>query len=625
MAAGNATSVGEEKWFPWDPASEGAERATYNSQNGAVEWNLGEKFFLEEGVRYRCSFKVWPSQEAYDLIAKLNNGTLNYSDLTSAQKAQITGDNTVGYKLLTNMPNDSAAQQAIGSSVGACYSYEEATKVGSIVSIVDNTEENGSFTPVDSLDLDKQRITIKKEWENQLDERTQTNSITLNVVAADASVSQPPFATVEVGRETNPSWTNSVYISTGLLKVVGGQTIIYEHGHDFKLTEGEDLAYHWELEADAYRPMVITDADKGYNEPTAVLLKKVASDAAAGEYDYEIDGSKYKIVPTGSDALKAVNKRRSNLNLTKKVVEKDGVTDITNAVKDETFEFTITVTDKNEHDVWFSVYESTDPNANMVNVNDLTAIHAIPEEVVPGSGEYTGYYSIASGQQFIVHLKPGWNLRILNLPSGSTYTIKEITKEGYEFQNATIDNNGVIAIESDNLTVSGSINKPNTSFTITAINKLTANSILIRKTNLDGSQLLEGATFKLYKKNAQGVYELFKDTFTIGEGGFLCPGLLAGEYKLEEQTPPIGYVITVKEVCFTVSEGETNVITLANGQTNAVVSGTNNDTLSVKNEPGVALPNTGGPGSNLIYLLGITLIGLGGVDLVMKKKLRTMY
>ena len=623
VTAGTAKTVGEEKWFSWNPESEGAKKAVYNSETGAVEWNLGEKFFLEDGVKYRCSFKVWPSQKAYDTVAKLNNGTLEYASLDPAVQAQITGNNDNGYTLLTNVPNDPDKQKAIGRNVGAEYTYQEATKVEKTVNTIENTEVSGKFSPVDNLKLEKQQITIKKEWKNNLDSRKQTKSITLNVEMADASSEENPFATVVVGPNKDPKkdWINSVYISTGLLKVVGNKTIVYEHGHDFKLTEGADLAYHWELEADTYRPMVITDKTKGYTVPTAVLLKKVSSDAASVDYDYEIDGGKYEIVSDGEDVLKAVNKRRSNLNLTKKVVDKDGQTDISNSVKDETFEFTVTVTDKNGDDVWFSIFESTDLNAQLVNEKELTVIHAIPEAAEDGSEELTGYYSIPSGTPFVVHMKPGWNLRILNLPTGSAYTIVETKKEGYEFQNATIDNSGKITVDNTTATATGTINSSNTQFTVTALNKLTANSILIKKTDLEGDKPLDGATFKLYKKNKNGVYELVRNTFTVGTDGYYCKGLTAGDYKLEEQTPPPGYIITVKEVIFSVSDGDTNIITLAKGTTMADVSGDNQDELSVRNEPGVALPNTGGYGTSCFYFFGSVLIVLAIICMLLKSQI----
>ena len=46
--------------------------------------------------------------------------------------------------------------------------------------------------------------------------------------------------------------------------------------------------------------------------------------------------------------------------------------------------------------------------------------------------------------------------------------------------------------------------------------------------------------------------------------------------------------------------------------------------ITVKNEPGAALPNTGGPGTNLIYLFGIMLTGLAGTGLVMKRRRRNV-
>ena len=45
-------------------------------------------------------------------------------------------------------------------------------------------------------------------------------------------------------------------------------------------------------------------------------------------------------------------------------------------------------------------------------------------------------------------------------------------------------------------------------------------------------------------------------------------------------------------------------------------------TIEVLNNPGITLPNTGGPGTNLIYIFGIMLTGLAGVGLVMKRRRR---
>ena len=44
--------------------------------------------------------------------------------------------------------------------------------------------------------------------------------------------------------------------------------------------------------------------------------------------------------------------------------------------------------------------------------------------------------------------------------------------------------------------------------------------------------------------------------------------------------------------------------------------------FSVGNTPGAALPSTGGPGTNMIYLFGIMLTGFAGFGFVMKRRRR---
>ena len=44
--------------------------------------------------------------------------------------------------------------------------------------------------------------------------------------------------------------------------------------------------------------------------------------------------------------------------------------------------------------------------------------------------------------------------------------------------------------------------------------------------------------------------------------------------------------------------------------------------LTIANEPGAELPSAGGPGTKLIYLFGIMLIGFAGAGLVMMRRKR---
>ena len=46
--------------------------------------------------------------------------------------------------------------------------------------------------------------------------------------------------------------------------------------------------------------------------------------------------------------------------------------------------------------------------------------------------------------------------------------------------------------------------------------------------------------------------------------------------------------------------------------------------IKIQNSAGFELPSTGGPGTNLIYLLGIILTSLAGLGLVIRKRRRVM-
>ena len=114
----NAYKPNASDFREWDPEAAGAALAQYNSQTGAVEWNMGSTFMPEAGVTYQVRFKVWPSQEAYDYIAKLNNGTITYDKLPADVRAQIQKKGNT-YTLKTNESD-------------AKTTYQAATKTGNI-------------------------------------------------------------------------------------------------------------------------------------------------------------------------------------------------------------------------------------------------------------------------------------------------------------------------------------------------------------------------------------------------------------------------------------------------------------------------------------------------------------
>ncbi len=469
---------------------------------------------------------------------------------------------------------------------------------------------------MDPLDLVSDTIGVEKIWENDLDSRKK-EPVTLGVQAADleddpatATVDESLFATIKVGE--NDVWTGSASISTGLMKVVDGEMTIYEHGHDFTITENVagGPTYHWDLVADTYRPMVITDVSHNFTTPTTVMLKKVSSDENyTGDYDYKIDGGYYKI-ETGTATLTAINYRRSNLNLTKQVVDEKNQP----VISSELFTFNIKVKDPQDSQVWFSV--QTDANDEKTIVKELTTNASAEVK----DGVKTGYYYAESGTEISVSLEPGWNLRFTNLPNGTTYTITENQTAGYNLKSATIDNDGTFSLKNDTATGTGTIDKPNTQYTVTFKNEAVTHQVEILKTSQNGTTPLPGAVFSLYSESGYGDHSKTPITIngetqlTSGEDGKISLGTLAcGTYYLEEVTPPAGYLRLVEPVKIVVDGNSVTYVQSDNSASlnNTGVIYTNSTdtyTLTVTNNPGTILPVTGGIGTKSLTLAGTVLV-----------------
>jgi LPXTG-motif cell wall-anchored protein len=195
----------------------------------------------------------------------------------------------------------------------------------------------------------------------------------------------------------------------------------------------------------------------------------------------------------------------------------------------------------------------------------------------------------------------------------STYTVTwETPKAPYTF--ITIDGvkyiqaTGVSLKNADGDTVTEIINKrPFVSLTLYKVD------------STDTSKKLDDAEFQLTRDNNGAASNYTRgdhvDGIYVTVNGEFVMDLADGEYTLTEKKPPEGYIITTNAYSFTVEDG---VIT----GDDIDVDEDGNYLITVTNEPGVALPSTGGSGTNLIYLLGIMLTGIAGTGLVMKKRRR---
>jgi LPXTG-motif cell wall-anchored protein len=126
-------------------------------------------------------------------------------------------------------------------------------------------------------------------------------------------------------------------------------------------------------------------------------------------------------------------------------------------------------------------------------------------------------------------------------------------------------------------------------------------------------------------------------------GKITFEGLQPGYYEVSETKAPYGYVllddaaIYVKvekngDVKLLKKQTQDDTVTWVEAEPNELVgkatlaSSISPDgkaiAITVRNEPGAALPHTGGSGTGLIYFLGILLTCLAGVGLVMRKRIK---
>lgn len=105
-------------------------------------------------------------------------------------------------------------------------------------------------------------------------------------------------------------------------------------------------------------------------------------------------------------------------------------------------------------------------------------------------------------------------------------------------------------------------------------------------------------------------------------------GLLPGIYTVTEVKAPSGYIIMASSFTFTIAVDGTVTYSAEGNDGNGLVTYTpkgseSYDTFTVGNEPGVALPATGGVGTGVVYGAGAALMLLAVLGLILTKRKRT--
>ena len=179
-----------------------------------------------------------------------------------------------------------------------------------------------------------------------------------------------------------------------------------------------------------------------------------------------------------------------------------------------------------------------------------------------------------------------------------------------------------------NLTYSNNPNGNNSSTAETPDTKANVYTYQLKLNKVkENQEALAGAGFTLYKKVNNQYTEIKK--FKAGsDSTFDFKGLDSGDYKLVESTIPSGYN-AMKDIEFNISGTIDSTGDLTNLTATSATASFETDvntgiiTLKVVNKQGALLPNTGGIGTTILYLVGTSLVLGAGLLYVVKKRVST--
>lgn len=403
---------------PWE--GEGVPTATLTGKQ--VNWNLGSTP-LENGVKYTVSFTVWPSQEAYDLVADLKNGVIEYDeDLTEI--VPMTDDNglkTGDYGLKTNTLASVEYTQiktktttvkpegttnpdgSITASDGYTYEQKDGKWVGT-----KKTPGKVDLVNPDPIPVDCYQMEVQKVWQDEAGEPVDGGSEVTLELLKDGKQTR---VTVDLNKGNR--WKGSVFLAPGL--VVGEDTKkILDNGHDYSLRETSGGTEYYSFSSNTQHPMLVnsaTDVVKNLTNPEDISLDDIGT----------LVGTNTLIPPS------AVSEE---LKILKKVTGKD-------AIENFAFELSLDGESGDREGV-------TDAEGNAITT--LTAQSSSTTKIAAGGQEYVSFGNVKFSKEGTYVFK----VRETTTTTAGGWTYDSTTKEiKVKVEKASDKNELVIASISD--------------------------------------------------------------------------------------------------------------------------------------------------------------------------------
>ena len=591
-----------------------------NYEGGTVTWELGADELLLGGYTYAVSFIVWPEQEAYDLVADLNNGMRDFHALSAEEQAQVVGSG----------PNGDRAPFALRTNTRQSITYtpaQEVTDADGNVTITLGEPRSADLIYPEPMPLVDTGVRVLKEWNmsldpSELEEYMEENPdwcVNLDLMKRDESGDEVYVEDIVI--EPIPGeivWPDTLHpegyhISCGLMvseaaAAESGLTVKDENDVPYYPTTTLDGTLYYILEPgrDYYFE---EDAFDDSFELTEHTFHPMVVDGVKMDVTFSDDGHTVMEAVPFVETISAVNNLRGGISLQKVIVDPQG--------------HMIDVDSESVFYIHCSITKKGQP------------LNPLEYRYYYDDGTRSEKFQVPDSSDFIVPLKTHETLRFVNIPTGCDYVFYEITGEYdvYEFYlvegnfwtEEPLDPENPPYVLSDDLTTVIGVSIPNASQGFIFKNTRRSFDFEILKTDMVGGELLEGALFGLYSdeectvpaKDAEGNDVASESTGPDGKLRF--ENLLPGTYWLKELTPPYNYVpieepievrITNAGMTYVINgEPRNGTVTVEeDGETQTLVFG-----AEIQNSTGYTMPHTGGFGTLPLTLTGLLLMGAASV------------
>ncbi len=248
----------------------------------------------------------------------------------------------------------------------------------------------------------------------------------------------------------------------------------------------------------------------------------------------------------------------------------------------------------------------------------------LADGTVVDAANYTVVYPATDGHTFDVVFS---NDFIAGLAKGTQFTV---------YYSATLNENANIVVDGNDNTVYLSYGEDSTwetaehktttytwkmdvlKYTMDGENKVSLAGAKFQLLDKDGNAIsfteVAGAAVPTYKVDAEGtVTEITTDK----NGKFELVGLDEGAYKLHETEAPAGYNKLAADMDVVITSAYDEAALTATYEINDEAPAT----IEVENKTGSLLPETGGIGTTIFYIVGITLMLGAAIVLISKKRM----